>query len=804
MNLFRYPIGMGCLFVFFACGLAWSQSENKNLLDSNILELPIRNIQVTKEKKPQFEMQSSFIRRIPSTMNDPIRAISFAPGVTVQNDVNVRPYVRGGNADQTRVVLNGLPLLQPFHVGGVFSMFNLNTIESVQLDKEAFPVGDPGTLSGDLQLKSKNKIPSKTHLTADLSLVRGDIYVETPLVANKLSVYGAGQAFLFNRSLHGLMDVTSTFSRDSGFQADMQGYRDHINMPDFTDLHFGAAFTPTPNFRTDYMGSSSSDKFEVVVPKQTNVLSRINPNFGDPTAALPPEPVNPANPKPKPKKISVDSISNVSIGNQMHFLNSTWDMNDEHTIENSFGFQTQNWDVGFKHATGSNSKLNLSQSAQYYNYRFADTYSPSEKNHFTFGFAYDHKYQRYHMNLPYVLYDVIVNGNVDMLEPLGNVAEDGFTLLKTDSSRNNFDYLGEFPSRINFTHQGNLSEDFGSVFFSHSLKTENGLLTYGLRGEYQNTSNEFFPAPRLDYRWKMNATNELYFSSGIYSQNNLPFYERDRNTALKSEKSGQLGLEWTHHFSKGYRTSINSYYKRFTDLVSASLVPDRTIDLKALLIPLPSSKLSTQEVDQLRSILDTTSQFSSLPDSIQNAAYENFGGLIYQYSNTGTGNCYGTEFSFFYEPNAIWNGWVTADFSISNRQDGPDQRTYDYRYHRPIVLNWVNAFAIPGGFDLSLTYRWAMGQPYTPYSGEMEGKGSLDPIIVGSKNSGRLAPYSRLDMRLSRDAHWWKRNFKMYLEVWNSMNTPNYFARDNTTGELKSAQLNWPFPLLFLGVSGDI
>ena len=45
---------------------------------------------------------------------------------------------------------------------------------------------------------------------------------------------------------------------------------------------------------------------------------------------------------------------------------------------------------------------------------------------------------------------------------------------------------------------------------------------------------------------------------------------------------------------------------------------------------------------------------------------------------------------------------------------------------------------------------------------------------------------------------------KAYVEVWNSMNSPNYFARDNRSGELKSAQLNWPFPLFFLGLSAEL
>lgn len=779
---------------------AWASEDSAE----TAVELSTRTVKGVKKTEGPVEVTSDFIRRIPSTMNDPVRAVSFTPGVTVQNDVNVRPYVRGGDAEQTRVVMNGLPLLQPYHVGGVFSMFNLNTLESVQLYRDAFPVENPGALSGILRLNTKSRFPERVRVNANLSLVRGDAFVEVPILPNALSVYGAAQVFLFNRSLHGIMKVASTVSQDQGFQSEMQGYRDHINMPDFVDYHWGASYAPKANLRLDYTTGLSTDAYAVVIPRQSNILSRINPKFGDPTAAVNPSPSAYKRDPPRSKKLSVDSISSVSIANQMHFLNLAWDATDRNVVENALGFQTQAWDVQFKHGAGAATGLALTQSARYFNYRFSDTYTASDSHRFELGFAYDYKRQRYHMNLPYVLYDVIVNGNVDMLEPLGYFIDEGFTMDKEDSARSNFDYLGEYPSRISFAHQGLQEEHFGSVFFSHRWKTASGALTYGLRGEYQNTSREFFPAPRLDYRWDVDDRNTLLFASGIYSQNNLPFYQRDRDPSLKAEKTGQLGLQWTHRFAKGYRASIDGYYKRYADLVTASLVPDNTIDLQGFLLPLPDSRLSQDQVAALRSILDTVSDFASLPESVQSAAYENFGGLVFQYANTGAGNSLGTELSFFYEPTAIWSGWLSADFSLSNRRNGEGRPYYPYRYHRPVVFNWVNYFDIPGGFDISFTYRWALGQPYTPYSGDMNGKGSFAPILVGARNSGRLSPYSRLDMRLSRNTRLWNRDFKAYLEVWNSMNSPNYFARDSKTGQLKSAQLNWPFPLFFLGISGDI
>ena len=295
--------------------------------DTAALELPAKTSTASRREAAALEVKSDFIRKIPSTMNDPVRAVSFAPGVTVQNDVNIRPYVRGGNADQTRVVMNGLPLLQAYHVGGVFSLFNLNTLESVELYREDFPVEYPGALSGVLRLKNNARFPERARIHADLSLVRGDVFAEVPIVKDKLSVYAASQAFLFNRSLHGILDLSSSVSGDSAYRAELHGYRDHINMPDFVDYHAGASFAASPDLRFDYMGSLSGDDYSVIVPRASNIFSNINPKFGDPTAPISP-PSNPSNPPkedPRRKKLSIDSISSVSISNQMHYLNATWD-----------------------------------------------------------------------------------------------------------------------------------------------------------------------------------------------------------------------------------------------------------------------------------------------------------------------------------------------------------------------------------------------------------------------------------------------------------------------------------------------
>ena len=166
-----------------------SATAARALRDTATLELADQTAKASKRETAATEVKSDFIRKIPSTMNDPVRAASLAPGVTVQNDVNIRPFVRGGDAEQTRVVVNGLPLLQAYHVGGVFSLFNLNTLESVELYKDDFPVEYPGALSGVLRLKNNARFPQKPRMHADLSLLRGDVFTEIPIVKDKFSVW---------------------------------------------------------------------------------------------------------------------------------------------------------------------------------------------------------------------------------------------------------------------------------------------------------------------------------------------------------------------------------------------------------------------------------------------------------------------------------------------------------------------------------------------------------------------------------------------------------------------------------------
>ncbi len=121
--------------------------------------------------------------------NDPLLTDPDALQVLTSGDVVMRPespsgvHVRGGAADHTGYLLDGIPVFSPYHSSGVFSAWNADALEGVQLGSSVPSPGHPHALSGSVaattrtpgeQLLVQNTV-SNTHwrLTADGPLRRG-------------------------------------------------------------------------------------------------------------------------------------------------------------------------------------------------------------------------------------------------------------------------------------------------------------------------------------------------------------------------------------------------------------------------------------------------------------------------------------------------------------------------------------------------------------------------------------------------------------------------------------------------------
>ncbi|MEP7001079.1 MAG: TonB-dependent receptor [bacterium] len=100
---------------------------------------------------------------------DLVRIVQLLPGVAARNDFNTGLNVRGGEADQNLILLDGYPIYNPFHLGGLFSTFMDATVGGIELMTGAFPSRYGGHLSSVLDVHSADDLRPGVHTTTDIS-----------------------------------------------------------------------------------------------------------------------------------------------------------------------------------------------------------------------------------------------------------------------------------------------------------------------------------------------------------------------------------------------------------------------------------------------------------------------------------------------------------------------------------------------------------------------------------------------------------------------------------------------------------
>ena len=129
------------------------------------------------------------IKRMPMILGeaDVLKALQFLPGVKVGTEGTAGIYVRGGSPDQNLIVMDGVPVYNPAHIGGLFSIFNTDAIKSVSIIKGGFPARFNGRLSSIVEVNTKDGDKKDFHLNATIGLLTSKLTLEGPLIKDKLS-----------------------------------------------------------------------------------------------------------------------------------------------------------------------------------------------------------------------------------------------------------------------------------------------------------------------------------------------------------------------------------------------------------------------------------------------------------------------------------------------------------------------------------------------------------------------------------------------------------------------------------------
>jgi len=143
-------------------------------------------------------------------------------------------------------------------------------------------------------------------------------------------------------------------------------------------------------------------------------------------------------------------------------------------------------------------------------------------------------------------------------------------------------------------------------------------------------------------------------------------------------------------------------------------------------------------------------------------------------------------------------GWTERRFDELNGGDAFVPK-YDRRHDVNAILSWQ-----AGAWKLSSAFRFATGQAFTPASARYQvrdpGTGVINDfgqILPGDRNSGRLAPYHRLDVSARRPVSLFGAPAELSLSVFNIYSRRNeWFVQYDTDGEVTEVSVTKMLPLI--------
>ena len=145
----------------------------------------VNNMMMGSEKfKPQI------LKNIPSAFgeSDIMKIVLTLPGVTTVGEASSGYNVRGGATDQNLILFNGGTVYNPSHLFGLFTSFNSDAVEDVELFKSSIPVEYGGRISSVLKVTSKEANMQKLTGSASIGALTSKVNIEIPIVKDHVSL----------------------------------------------------------------------------------------------------------------------------------------------------------------------------------------------------------------------------------------------------------------------------------------------------------------------------------------------------------------------------------------------------------------------------------------------------------------------------------------------------------------------------------------------------------------------------------------------------------------------------------------
>jgi len=200
------------------------------------------------DRQPQVSSQilrREQLTRVSGSFEDLTRTVQTLPGVVSQADFSGRMYVRGGRADENIVLLDRTFIYEPYHLGGMISIFNPDLIDRVEFYAGGFPAAYGNAMSSFLVVTNQKGKKENFEGKASLSFLSANAHLGGP------SPDGRGSWFVSaRRSYH-----------DQLMKA-MGAFKNYI-FPNFYDLQIILFYPLGENHLLSFSGLHTGDRMKL-------------------------------------------------------------------------------------------------------------------------------------------------------------------------------------------------------------------------------------------------------------------------------------------------------------------------------------------------------------------------------------------------------------------------------------------------------------------------------------------------------------------------------------------------------------
>ncbi len=138
-----------------------------------------------------INLNSNDLRSSPVVLEpDIFRTIQLLPSATAGNDFSSALYVRGGSPDQNLILLDGITVYNPYHLGGVFSTFNTDAVKEANFIAGGFPAKYGGRMSSVLSIINREGNSKKFEGQGNISLISSKLLLEGPVPKGSFMIAG--------------------------------------------------------------------------------------------------------------------------------------------------------------------------------------------------------------------------------------------------------------------------------------------------------------------------------------------------------------------------------------------------------------------------------------------------------------------------------------------------------------------------------------------------------------------------------------------------------------------------------------